>query len=133
AGVADYGYDHLIKRTFYGFRRHLRSSRDGVILGYELAPARASDRAVLPELGPPPGSVGIGDRGYWDPGLRATRAAPGATVLGPQLRGGRDPGRGRSARLAAVRYRRETTNGQLAERTGSSGRGRRICGTCATA
>src|SRR5689334_7187267 len=35
-GQADYGYDHLIKRTFYGFRLHLRTSRDGIILGYQL-------------------------------------------------------------------------------------------------
>ena len=62
AGQADYGYCHLRKRTFYGFRLHLRTSRDGIILGYQLASARASEKAVLPELGRPVGSVGIGDR-----------------------------------------------------------------------
>src|SRR5262245_62358772 len=36
-GEADYGYCHLRKRAFYGFRLHLRVSRDGVILGYQLA------------------------------------------------------------------------------------------------
>jgi hypothetical protein len=46
AGAADYGYDHVVKRTFDGFRLHLRTSREGVILDYELAPARASDRAA---------------------------------------------------------------------------------------
>src|SRR5207248_10435520 len=29
AGEADYGYDHCIKRTFYGFRVHLRTNRAG--------------------------------------------------------------------------------------------------------
>lgn len=43
AGEADYGYCHLRKRTFYGFRLHLRVSRDGVILGYGL------DRLPAPE------------------------------------------------------------------------------------
>jgi hypothetical protein len=115
-GQADYGYDHGIKRTFYGFRLHVRASRDGVILGYQLAPARASDKAVLPELGLPSGSVGIGDRNYWDPALRERLAAAGVALLAPYQHKSRDPDRARSARLAAVRYRVETVNGQLAER-----------------
>ena len=45
AGQADYGYCHLRKRTFYGFRLHLRTSRDGIVLGYHLAPARARPQA----------------------------------------------------------------------------------------
>ena len=56
AGQAGYGYCHLRKRTFYGFRLHLRVSRDGVTLGYPLAPARAGEKAVLPELGLPAGA-----------------------------------------------------------------------------
>src|SRR4051794_1416093 len=35
-GDADYGYDHLAKRTFYGFRLHLRTTRDGVILAWQV-------------------------------------------------------------------------------------------------
>jgi Transposase DDE domain len=116
AGVADHGYDHLIKRTFYGFRLHLRTSRDGVILACQLAPARASDKAVLPELGLPAGSVGIGDRAYWDPELRQRLAAGGVVLLAPYLHKSKDPDPARSARLSAVRYRLETVNGQLAER-----------------
>ena len=118
AGQADYGYCHLRKRTFYGFRLHLRVSRDGVILSYQLAPARANERAVLPELGLPAGSVGIGDRGYWSPELRERLAAGGVVLLAPYCRKSRDPDPQRSARLAAVRYRVETVNGQLAERYG---------------
>jgi hypothetical protein len=116
AGQADYGYCHLRKRTFYGFRLHLRCTRDGVILGYQLAPARAGEKAVLPELGLPPGSVGIGDRGYWSPELRDRLAAAGVVLLAPYYQKRRDPDPGRSARLSAVRYRVETVNGQLAER-----------------
>jgi DDE family transposase len=118
AGVADYGYCHLRKRTFYGFRLHLRTSRDGVILAYQLAPARASERAVLPELGLLSGTTGIGDRGYWSPELRQRLAAGGVTLLAPYYRKGKDPDRRRSARLSAVRYRIETSGGQLAERYG---------------
>jgi hypothetical protein len=116
AGQADHGYCHLRKRTFYGFRLHLRCSRDGVILGYQLAPARAGEKAVLPELGLPPGSVGIGDRNYWSPELRDRLAAAGVTLLAPYYQKRRDPDPAGSARLSAVRYRIETVNGQLAER-----------------
>jgi hypothetical protein len=115
-GQADYGYCHLRKRTFYGFRLHLRVSRDGVVVGYQLAPARASEKAVLPEVGLPVGSVGIGDRNYWSPELQRRLAAGGVVLLAPYYQKSRDPDRRRSARLSAVRYRVETSNGQLAER-----------------
>jgi hypothetical protein len=118
AGQADYGYCHLRKRTFYGFRLHLRTTRDGVILGYQLAPARASERAVLPELGLPVGTTGVGDRGYWSPDLRGRLAAGGVTLLAPYYQKSRDPDPDGSAALSAVRYRIETVNGQLAERYG---------------
>jgi hypothetical protein len=116
AGEADFGHDHLAKRTFYGFRLHLRTSRDGVVLSYELAPARANDKAVLPELSLPTGSVGIGDRGYYDPALRECLEAGGVKLLTPYLHKSKDPDPAHSSRLSRVRYRLETVNGQLAER-----------------
>jgi hypothetical protein len=115
-GQADYGYDHCVKRTFYGFRLHVRASRAGVIQAVELAPARASDKAVLPDLTPPPGTVGIGDRGYYGPALAAELAADGVRLLTPYLHKSKDPDPARSARLSAIRYRLETVNGQLAGR-----------------
>jgi hypothetical protein len=118
AGQADYGYCHLRKRTFYGFRLHLRVSSDGVILSYQLAPARASEKAVLLELGLPTGSVGIGDRNYWSPELRERLAAGGVTLLAPYFHKSQDPDPKGSRQLGVVRYRIETTNGQLAERYG---------------
>jgi hypothetical protein len=132
AGVADYGHCTLRKRAFYGFRLHLHTSRDGVILAYQLAPARASERAVLPELGLPAGSMGIGDRGYWSPELRQRLAAGGVTLVAPYYSKGKSPtagGRRGSARCATG-SRRAAASWRSA--TGSSGRGRRTCGTCAT-
>lgn len=118
AGQADFGYCHLRRRTFYGFRLHLRTTRDGVILGYELAPARASEKAVLPELEPPAGTIGVGDRGFWSPALRDQLAGAGVVLRTPYAHQTRDPDRVGSGRLAAVRYRIETVNGQLAGRYG---------------
>ncbi len=118
AGQADYGHCHLRKRTFYGFRLHLPVSRDGVVLPYQLAPARASEKAVLPELGLPAGTVGIGDRNYWSPQLGDRLAAGGVTLLRPHRHKSKDPDPQRSSRLSAIRYRIEMSNGQLAERYG---------------
>ena len=117
-GEADYGYDHLIRRTFYGFRLHLRTTREGVILAYELAAARAGEAAVLPELSPSAGSTGIGDRGYGGVPLREEMAKEEVRLLAPRRRKCEDrPGdRERAAKLASVRYRIETVNGQLAGR-----------------
>src|SRR5262249_60979770 len=83
-GQADSGPDRGMKRAFYGFRLHVRASRDGVIQAYELAPARASDRELLPELAPPSGTIGIGDRGYYSPALRQRLAAAGGRMLQPR-------------------------------------------------
>src|SRR5262249_61198456 len=76
-GQADFGYDPVQKQAYYGFRLHLRTSRHGTILAYQLAPASAADTAVLFRLGPPPGATGVGARHYWSPG-----GAPGRTALG---------------------------------------------------
>jgi hypothetical protein len=117
-GEADYGYDHGIKRTFWGFRLHALASRDGVVLSYRLAPARVSDRAMLEALDPPPGTTGIGDRGYHDPELRRRLEEGGVRLLTPFQHKSRDPDPKRSGRLAGIRYRLESVFGQLAERYG---------------
>ena len=117
-GEADYGYDHLRKRTYYGFRLHLRTTRLGVVLAYELAPARLADAAVVPALNPPPGSTGVGDRHYRDPPLRQRLAAAGVALKAPDYHKSKDPDRAGSAKLASVRYRIETVGGQLTERFG---------------
>jgi hypothetical protein len=117
-GEADYGDDHLRKRTYNGFRLHLRTTRLGLILGYELAPARLTDAALVPALNPPPGSTGVGDRHYWDPALRERLAAAGVTLKAPYYHKSKDEDPVGSAQLAAVRYRIETVGGQLTERFG---------------
>ena len=115
-GEADYGYDHLRKHLYYGFRLHLRVSRHGVIRAYRLTSARVADAAVVEALDPPPGSTGVGDRRYWDPALRRRLAAIGVTLKAPYYHKSKDPDRKGSAKLASVRYLIETVNGQLAER-----------------
>jgi hypothetical protein len=116
AGEADYGYDHLRKRTYYGFRLHLRTSREGVIESFLVTSARPADATVTPALDPPPGSEGIGDRGYYNPAMRRLLEAGGVTLHAPYYQRSRDPDPKRSRRLASVRYRIETVNSQLTMR-----------------
>jgi hypothetical protein len=115
-GVADYGYDHLSKQTFYGFRLHLRTSREGVIEAFLVTSARPADATVTPALEPPPGSTGIGDRGYYNPAMRRVLAAGGVTLHAPYYQRSRDPDPKRSSRLASIRYRIETVGSQLTVR-----------------
>lgn len=116
AGEADYGYDHLRKRTYYGFRLHLRTSREGIIESFLVTSARPADATVTPALDPPPGSEGIGDRGYYNPEMRRLLEAGGVTLHAPYYHRSRDPDPKRSRRLASLRYRIETVGSQLTVR-----------------
>jgi hypothetical protein len=116
---AAYGYDHGSRHTFYGFRLHVRVSVEGVILAFELAPGNAAEKSVLPELGPRSGTVGIGDRAFWDPRLREELRQSGIAFYSPYQHKKRDPDPERSRQLARIRYLIETVQGQLAERCGA--------------
>jgi hypothetical protein len=115
-GQAAFGYDGLQKQAYYGFRLHLRVSRDGVIVAYQLAPANASDLEMLPELGLPAGTTGIGDRNYWSPAVTAELAAAGVRLRTPYRTKKHDPDPAQARRLSRPRWRVETVNGQLAGR-----------------
>jgi hypothetical protein len=116
AGQAAFGKDHVIRQTFYGFRLHLRTSPDGIIEAAMLAPANAPETELVWELAPPPGSTGIGDRGYWSPSLTEELAQGGICLLAPYKSKTRDPQPERSRILRGLHWIIETVNGQLAER-----------------
>jgi Transposase DDE domain len=115
-GDAGYGRDHTRRGLMYGFRLHARATPAGAIVAFDLAPANVSDLAMIDQLGPPPGSVGVGDRGYWSPRVRAELARAGVTFLAPYQSRKTDPNPDRSRRLSQVRWVIETAFGQLAER-----------------
>jgi Transposase DDE domain len=116
AGVAAFGKDHVIRQTFYGFRLHLRTSRNGIIEAAVLAPANAAETEVVWELEPLAGSVGIGDRNYWSPSLREALAQGGIRLLAPYKNKKRDPQPKQSRLLRGLHGLIETVNGQLADR-----------------
>jgi hypothetical protein len=116
AGIAAFGKDHGIRHTFYGFRLHLRVSRDGIIEAAMLAPANVPDVELVWELAPPGGSVSIGDRGYWSPSNQEELLHGGVCLLAPFRSKTHDPQPERSRLLRALHWMIETVNGQLAGR-----------------
>jgi hypothetical protein len=116
AGIAAFGKDHVIRQTFYGFRLHLHTSRDGIIEAAMLAPANVAEPELVRGLTPPRGSVGIGDRGYWSPFVQAELAQGGVRLLAPFRSKRHDPQPQRSRLLRGLHWMIETVNGQLAER-----------------
>jgi hypothetical protein len=116
-GLAAFGYDHLVRNTFFGFRVHVRCSDEGPLAPAGLTAADVSDLAAVPELVPPEGGVGVGDRNYWG----ADRAAEllrrrGFRLLAPYRTKAKDPHPARSALLRRARRLVETVIGQLTER-----------------
>jgi hypothetical protein len=116
AGAAAFGKDHVIRQTFYGFRLHLRTSRDGIIEAAVLAPANVAETEAVWELAPPAGSTGVGDRGYWSPSLMEELYQGGIRLLAPYKNKRCDPQPGRSRLLRGLHWLIETVNGQLAGR-----------------
>jgi hypothetical protein len=115
-GQAAFGYDPVQKQANYGFRLHVRTSRAGVILAYELAAADAADTAVVFDLQPPSGTTGIGDRNYWSPPVQAELAALGVRLLAPYKSKRHDPEPARSRQLGGSRWRVETVVSPLTDR-----------------
>lgn len=115
-GDAAFGRDELNRQTYYGFRCHVRCCRPGVIATVSLAPANAADVTVLPELVEHAQGFAIGDRNYWSPDLTDELQARGLALLAPYRSAKRDPAPRRSRFLSRIRYRIETTFGQLVER-----------------
>lgn len=115
-GAAGFGKDLVVRQTFYGFRLHVRTSREGIIQAVQLAPANVAEIHLVWDLEPPAGSTGIGDRNYWSPATQADLAEEGITLLAPFKSASKDPDPARTHRLNMVRWRIETVLGQLAER-----------------
>jgi hypothetical protein len=115
-GDAAFGRDELNRQTYYGFRCHVRCCRPGVIAAVSLAPANAADVAVLPDLVEGTRGYAVGDRNYWSPDLTDDLRASGLALLASYRSAKRDPAPRRSRFLSRIRYRIETTFGQLVER-----------------
>lgn len=115
-GEAAFGKDTLVRQTFYGFRVHVRCCWPGVITRFDIAPANISETAVVPELVAGTEGQLLGDRNYWGPNLKEELAQGSLQLEAPFRRATTDPWPQRSATISRIRYRIDTTFGQLVDR-----------------
>jgi hypothetical protein len=115
-GEAAFGWDTLVRQTFYGFRVHVRWCGPGVITRFDIAPANVHETTVVPELVAGTHGLLVGDRNYWNPALKAELAQGALQLEAPFRKASSDPWPKRSALLSRVRYRIDTTFGQLVDR-----------------
>ena len=115
-GEAAFGWDHVARQTFYGFRIHALVSWPGVITCFSVAPANIHDLDLVPELTQGLQGVLLGDRNYWSPTLTDSLADQGLTLLAPFKNKKADPTPKVSYQLSGPRYRIETVFSQLVER-----------------
>jgi Transposase DDE domain len=116
AGLAHIGREGKKSGFFHGFRLHLRTSPEGVIVQMGLASAQVSDLAMSQELLGEGQGLALGDRNYWSPQQRQALAEQGWQLEAPFRRSSQDPTPRRSRAMAAIRERIETSIGQLVER-----------------
>ena len=115
---ASYGFDHVARQTFFGFRLHVRVAYPGVITSFCLTGAHASDVAAAPQLLEGASGLVLGDRNYASPALQEPRAREGAaaTLLTAAKTRKSETNRRGARLIARVRYRIETVFGQLCGR-----------------
>ncbi len=115
---ASYGYDHVARQTFYGFRLHLKVSFPGVVTGVALTQAHISDVATAPQLLQGHEGIVLGDRNYHSPALQREleECAPHGTLLTPPKKKTEQEDKRRSAFLSRLRYRIECVLSQWCQR-----------------
>ena len=116
AGLASFGYDHLEKTTFYGFKLHLCCGIGGPVASCQIAPANVPDVDMVPETKPPEGGIGLGDRAYWDPQMQQDLKAEGFWLIAPFRKRTGDPYPALAHAVSRLRQTIETTISQFAER-----------------
>lgn len=114
---ADFGYCAAKDEKYYGFRGHLVISSEGVITGFSLTSANASEREALWEIIHEITGLLIGDKGYLSSSLQNDLSCHQLNLQTPVRSNMKDERSKHSVRLL-VKTRRliETVIGQLVER-----------------
>jgi hypothetical protein len=117
-GHAQYGYCASKKQRYYGFKGHLNISLHGVICGFVLSPANASERDALWQLSEHTHGLYLGDKGYLGEDLHAQLKQHAQIDLQTPLRGNMPENRPYGFVQAMMKTRRkvETVLSQLTER-----------------
>lgn len=114
---ASFGYSSAKDEKYYGFRGHLVISLKGVITGFSLTPANASERDCVWDVTGGISGLLIGDKGYLSSSLQQDLLERNLNLQTPK-RSNMIDGRDRHWVKLLVKTRRlvETVIGQLAER-----------------
>jgi hypothetical protein len=117
-GWATYGYNASKTQTIYGFKLHLVTTADGVIVDFVLAPAHLTDGSFTAQLlGDKYHLLVIGDKGYIDAPLQAALARQHDVILLTPKRANQrmQLPAGLNRLLSHFRQLIETVNSQLAD------------------
>ena len=113
--VAAFGHDEVARQTYYGLRAHVRLAWPGVIVDCSLAPANIHDTEGAEEVLQGVAGFVLADRNYWKPELAQRLKNDGLYLLAPYKSAKRQK-QPWPRFLTHMRYRIETTFGQLVER-----------------
>jgi hypothetical protein len=113
--VAAFGHDEVARQTYYGLRAHVRLAWPGVIVECSLAPANIHDTEGAEEVLQGVAGFVLADRNYWKPELSQRLKNYGLYLLAPYKSAKRQK-QPWPRFLTHMRYRIETTFGQLVER-----------------
>ncbi len=115
---AQYGYCASKKQRYYGFKGHINISLHGVICGFVLSSANASERDALWQLSEHTHGLYLADKGYLGEDLHAQLKQQAHIDLQTPLRGNMPENRPYGFVQAMMKTRRkvETVIGQLTER-----------------
>ncbi|MES2676693.1 MAG: IS982 family transposase [Pseudomonadota bacterium] len=112
-----FGYCAAKDEYYFGFKGHLLTNDDGLILNFAIAPANVDERDILPEIVDGISGLVIADKGLISPSLKDDLAKYGIDLQTP-LRKNMTDKRPKWLINWAMNTRRiiETVNGQLAGR-----------------
>lgn len=116
-GEAAFGYCATKDEHYFGFKGHLVTNQNGLIVNYTIAPANIDERDVLPELVSNYQGDLIADKGLIRPELTEELASHSLQLHTPLKSNMKDSRpKGFVCQIMNVRRRIETVIGQLAER-----------------
>lgn len=116
-GYASFGYCAAKEESYFGFKGHLLTTKEGLIMGFTFTAANVDERLVVPELTEGLSGQLIADKGYLSPDLSGDLASKNLFLHTP-LRKNMKDSRPKEvvSNLMNTRRKIETVIGQLVSR-----------------
>jgi hypothetical protein len=116
-GEGNFGYCAAKDKKYFGFKGHLLTNQNGVIVDFEMTPANGDEQDALEALAPPNSTI-IADKGLLGAPLKQRLLEEKSVNLQTPLRKNMQENRPKTFinRIMNVRRKVETVIGQLTER-----------------